>query len=637
MTKHLLRTVCRRTATFLAALAVGMAMAIPARAAVPPPESLLPADTLFFVTVPDFSVLRVAAKQSPGWLFWTDPAMKPFHDKFMAGWNSDFVGPLERDLGVQFDNYASLPQGQLTFAMTQNGWNGGDDPKPGLLLLLDARDKSSLLKTNLDALRQKWTENGKTIHTETVRGVPFSVVPLSSNDVPPTLAAILPKRQPVQELGKEPTPEKSGELVVGQYGSLLIVGNSLKAVEPIVAHLSGGAAPALSDNANFAADRLAQFRDAPLYYAWFNAKTLFDVIAHIPAEQPNPEAPTIFPSISPTSVLNAMGLMALKSASLSYRETHEGAQLSIYLSAPEATRQGLLKILSAAPKDANPPSFVPANVVKFSRWRLDGQKSWAELVKMVNAVYPNGLDSVINMANSLGRQKDPGFDIRRSLIGNLGDDFISYQKAPTGTSLQDLNHAPSLFLSGAANADQAVLAMKNVAAMLGGQQSAADPRDFLGRKIYTFSLPSSLGLGGSSGAASHSLYCAASGGYVAFTADVSMLEEYLRSDTGQARPLRDIPGLADAAQHVGGAGNGLFGYQNQRETMRFTFALFKNASASGTTMALFPKGVRDWLDFSLLPDYDQVAKYFNFSVYGGGATSDGLYFKAFAPRPPQLN
>ena len=47
-----------------------------------------------------------------------------------------------------------------------------------------------------------------------------------------------------------------------------------------------------------------------------------------------------------------------------------------------------------------------------------------------------------------------------------------------------------------------------------------------------------------------------------------MLEAYLRSADSKARPLRETAGLADAAQHVGGAGNGLFTYQNQREVMR---------------------------------------------------------------------
>jgi hypothetical protein len=61
-------------------------------------------------------------------------------------------------------------------------------------------------------------------------------------------------------------------------------------------------------------------------------------------------------------------------------------------------------------------------------------------------------------------------------------------------------------------------------------------------------------------------------------------------------------------------------------------------SAGGMNpMAALPDEVRDWLDFSLLPDYDQVSKYFYFSVYAGNTTADGLSFKAFAPRPPGLN
>jgi hypothetical protein len=63
-----------------------------------------------------------------------------------------------------------------------------------------------------------------------------------------------------------------------------------------------------------------------------------------------------------------------------------------------------------------------------------------------------------------------------------------------------------------------------------------------------------------------------------------------------------------------------------------------NDSAGGVNpMAALPKQFRDWMDFSLLPDFDPVSKYFYFSVYSGSATADGLSFKAFAPRPPGLN
>ena len=175
----------------------------------------------------------------------------------------------------------------------------------------------------------------------------------------------------------------------------------------------------------------------------------------------------------------------------------------------------------------------------------------------------------------------------------------------------------------------------------GSRQKAVEPRNFQGHKIYTVPLPSQPLTSGAA-AASRSLYLAGSGGYVALTTDVSMLEEYLRSAAAPPKPLSRAPGLIDAAQHFGGAGSGLFGYNNQRETMHTLFTALKKPNPGGNpagvgTMAALPKGFRDWLDFSLLPDFDSVSKYFYFSVYSGSTTTDGLTFKMFSPRPPGLN
>ena len=625
---------------FFAALVASLPFNNFLRAAIPPAENLLPSDTLLIVTAPDCTALRSAMNQSPQWLLWNDPAMKPFHDRFMDKWNESFVAPLEHDLGVKLADFKDLPQGQFTFAVTQNGWDGTGAQLPGLILLLDAKDKSGLLQTNLAALQKKWKEDGKPMRTEAIRGVQFSIVPLSSNDIPASLAGLLPKRQPVSELGKETPPAKTGEIVIGQFESLLIVGDSIRAVEPVVAHLTGGSAPALNDNAIFAADKLAQFRDSPLYFGWFNAKTFFNVLADIPQPEPNPDAPSPMPQIPWDKTLAASGAMGLKSASFAARESHDGSEFDFFLSAPEADRTGLLKMIATAPKDASAPLFVPADAVKFWRWRLDGQKDWAALETMLGNISPAALSSLnaaIAMANASAQMQDPSFDLRKNLIGTLGDDFIGYQKAPAGNSIADLNSAPSIFLFAALNPDQTILAVKNVAALMYGQH-ATEPRDFLGKKIYGIPLPASR-LAGATAPASRSIYLTTGSGYVAMSTDSSILENYLRSVGSPAKPLRETAGLAEAAQHIGGTG-GLFCYQNQREVMRSAFTLLKNQAASNgglDSMAAMPKGIRDWMDFSLLPDYDLVSKYFFFSVFNGGTTADGLSFKAFAPRPPQLN
>ena len=121
------------------------------------------------------------------------------------------------------------------------------------------------------------------------------------------------------------------------------------------------------------------------------------------------------------------------------------------------------------------------------------------------------------------------------------------------------------------------------------------------------------------------------------SADTAILEEYLRSAGGQVKPLAETDGLAEAAQRVGGTGGGLFGYQNARKTMRSAFKLMKNPAQADAALKPFPPAVREWADFTLLPEFEPVQKYFYFSVFAGSANADGLTLKMFAPRPPQLH
>ena len=165
-------------------------------AAIAPAENLLPADTIAFITVPDCNGLRAASKVSPQLMFWNDSAMKAFREKFMAKLTEQYITPLEKDLGLKVADFADLPQGQFTLAANMNGSNGHDDIPPGIVLLLDAKDKSAQLKTNLTALVKKMTDNGRTLRTEKIRGLAFTVVTLSSND----LAGIFGQRTPVSEI-----------------------------------------------------------------------------------------------------------------------------------------------------------------------------------------------------------------------------------------------------------------------------------------------------------------------------------------------------------------------------------------------------------------------------------------------------
>ncbi|HXJ75936.1 MAG TPA: hypothetical protein VNM37_23980, partial [Candidatus Dormibacteraeota bacterium] len=147
----------------------GLILAAPA--AVLPPEKLLPTDTVLVVTVPDYAKSKAVWQQSPSSRLLEDPSLKAFKDKLVGKLQSDLIAPLEKQLGITVADYAGLAQGQLTLALTPNDWEGNNPGPPGVLMLMDARDKSGVLKSNLATLKTKWVDSGKQVRVEKIRDV----------------------------------------------------------------------------------------------------------------------------------------------------------------------------------------------------------------------------------------------------------------------------------------------------------------------------------------------------------------------------------------------------------------------------------------------------------------------------------
>lgn len=435
---------------------------------------------------------------------------------------------------------------------------------------------------------------------------------------------------------------------------MLIAGNSIKAVDKVVARLTGGTTPCLADDAGFEANRLARFRDSPLY-AWFNAKAFFDVLGKVPPEKPNPQAPAPIPMFAPDKVITGTGLAALKSAAFALRDSSEGTAFEISFDAPEATRKGIFKLLALEGKDCDPPPFVPADIVKFQRWRLDGQKFVPAFEKMladISAQLLNSYNFLLSSGNEGVKVHDESYDLRRDLFGNLGDDVIVCQRAPRGSSPAEMDRPPTLYLIGSPNADKLLASLKGILIILSSQANTPKSREFLGRQILTIKLPPSP-VAGSRKMVERELHYAAGAGYVALSTDAGMVEEYLRSSTASAKTLRELSGLSEAAQKVGGQSTGLFTYEDFNARMRVVFDLLKTVSASPTNASfadslamnsltanipyLGPeRSFKEWMDFSLLPPFEKVSKYFYFNVYAGSANVDGITIKYFSPTPPAL-
>ncbi len=638
-------------------LSVLLASACLRAAAVPPPEKLLPNDTLALMTAPDYQKLLTICSNSSQLQLWNDPALQPFRKKLTDKITSSFLTPLEHDLGIHFKDYTSLPQGQVTFAVVQNGWDGrdGNTNEPGLVLLIDTKDKSSQLKTNLADLRKKWTDADKSLKTEKIRDTDFSVITLSSKDLPKTLKPASAGPDDAAGGGTKPPGASAAEtdkttLYIGQADSLLVIANSPKVVEKLLNALSGSGIATLGEVPAFVANQNSLFRDAPAY-GWVNLQALVNVLKQaVPPPPPGDSSP------SADKVISALGLDSVRSAAFAYQINDDGMQSTVQISVPEDARSGIFKLVAGEPKDCNPPPFVPADAIKFGRYRLDGAKSWDALRKMVGNVSAQslgGLDFLIDSAEANAREKNPDFDIKKDLFANLGDDFISWDKAPKSDSPAEMSMPPFIMLIGSPNPEKLQTAL-NALLAVAGTGGAPKEREFLGKKIYSAPVPG-LALALSGGAAvpggatpAMNLNYTASGGYVAISPNPSMIEDFVRSGTTDAaKPLADLPGLAAAKQKISGPGTSYFSYQNDGEIARNYLRVVKteagaNAIDTYFTLMMMMTGaspdseLKDWADFSLLPSYDQISKYFSFTVYSAGATPDGLVVKSYTPAPAGL-
>lgn len=641
---------------FLPALVI-LGVAAGLKGAVPPPDQLLPADTLFMVSAPDWTKLQASFNESSWGRFLGDPSLKAFKDKLVTQFRDDLVIPLERQLGVKLADYLNLLSGQVTYAQIRGDWTGApNEPGPSWVLLVDARDQAETLSQRLAEVKKRWIEAGKTIRSEKIRGIDFTVLVFTDDDLKQTWRQAFPGFKELED-EEEESENASGstktkdklEISIGQSESLLLVGSNTKAIERILARQLGGSVPSLAEQASFEASRPV-FRDAALI-GWLNVKPIIESFQRHSggnAEGPSPLAP------SRSKIFSALGFQSVNSMAAGLGHNHDGSQAVISLNVPQEQRRGIISILAPVSKDASPPPFVPADVVKFNRWRLDGQKAWATLEGMLAEISPE-LSGLFQLSlSAAGKEKDPDFDLKRALIGNLGDDFIKWEKAPRSATLEALNEPPSILLVGSGNSETLAQAFRTGSSLFIPPSAKAQEREFRGRKIMSLPLPSLPDLEGPrsttpNSSSQRALHFSASGGYVAISQDEVLLEEYLRSSEGQGKSLAETAGMKEAAQLAGGMSTGLFGYENFSESIKVLFELTKrDPNAIDQMFQLSPlrppgassserrENVKGWFDFALLPPFEKVAKYFHFTVYTGSATPNAVQWKFVMPTPPGL-
>ena len=587
-------------------LSLLVAMVFQTRAAIAP-EAVLPANTIAVATVPDMNAIRGSLKDVSMTKMWNDKAMEEFTEKFEGALSEKVFEPLLLFFDFDIEEYTSLVQGQVTFAVTY-------DPKkeiPAGVLIIDSGKKAKDLSAKLATLREMLKEEEQLQDVVKIGGAEFMRI----------------------QGPEAPAPIEG--LYLGQSGSLLIGTTDLALARQIVAAQGGKSKKTLATHTNFAARKKAQLKGA-LAYGWLDFTAVMEIVEtqieanFNPEVEPGPLDPT------PEKVINALGLKGLRSVSFSVHSDAQGELVELYLDVPKAARRGLFAMMAPPAKDASPPPFVTADTASFGRWRGDGAALWKQFEEMLTEITPLAA-AMIGGGEGAIRANQPDFDFKKNLIGTLSDDFIIIDKGPQGGDLEHFVTPKSLYLI---KSKKPAVTVKSIQQLIAGVDTEQEPEE---RKIGESMVYSYFIQAG--GFQEIAMHLTSVGDYMVISLDEGALESFLNDGKKNTKKLADLPGLKAAAEKVGGFGSGMFAYENQVPMARTLFTFVKeNPSILMDIFEQFGPGfdpaegpqLDDWLDFKLLPDFKQVSKYFHFAVSGGEATGQGIRFRMYAPTPPAL-
>jgi hypothetical protein len=626
----------------------------------PPAQEFLPADTLAVVSVPGVPSARSTWQGSNLGRLWADPAMTEFRQRFEGAFRDKWLAGFERESGLDPGALVGLTRGQATLAVMPPlpPEPGAEGPGAHWLLILDTRDGAAALAQALEKARVRLSTNATAGATTRQFGEHrFTRLTI---DLQAASAA------PTNSVTKAPAPRSEAlededlrwEVCFGQVGSAFVAGPSWAVISNAIPRLvATNTVAGLSGKDSFGRLWASTLKDRP---AW----VYVDVAAVYRRLAPSLEG--VFGMLSllgadPAKVVPATGLASIQAVGGAIHATEAGMTTDLAIEVPAAGRAGLTQVMQILPKDAGLPEGIPDGVGSFQRWRIDGAAGWKALESSLKRVSPQLGDLARITVESAGQVFDPNFNLQRDLVGNLGDDFITFTLPPTGTNLLQLSRSGRVQLVGSPNPARLTSGWKALEALVHMQAGALEFSERTGpggRKVMVATVAAK-------GGPQNAFQMVQASNHVVIASDAPAMDTYLAAVSGHRATATNaavsppagalaatnapaiappvpaaIPGWSEAVAGVGGTGRGLFGFSQPRLELRPTWEALRTTDSlagvmpPGTTSLETVQAVESWADFKRLPPFESIARYWTLQVFSGATDADGFRFRWFSPKAP---
>jgi len=592
----------------------------------PKTAKLVPPETILLVDINNFNQLRAQFEKTNFYQLYKDPAMAPFIDNFKTKWREK-KQESEREFVRTIGDAGVLPQGRVAIALVFD--EKLQDVNEPILVVAQWGDKIDKVKELTNEIVRKAVEDGARRQTEDYRSVEITTI--------------------------EKKPPKA--LNYCFIDDCLIASTSPNVLKFVIAQIRGAGSTTLADDRDYAATgKAVDPSNAGRIDFYVNIQ---QIIKTELAQDVTGSAKAFIDNMGLNNVTSFGG--SVEPAGGPGGSSFAKAILKI-----DGAKAGICKMLEIESGPLRMPRFIAASACSVSVVNLNITKAFDELANILTRFSPQMAAIMYMPILPPGPQGEPALQLKADIVDHLGSQIILAQSIdkpqPDRGAARSADKQPSPVTQSviAVAIDNRNALEKSLSLIHSKMIAPNNPdarRELLGHTIYSVDLSGFFpGFGpnpmtpmqapAGSGTPKVPLSAFTVTDTHLLFASQDAIEHAIRALGGsQAESIGSAKWFNKAKSNIPSA-VGIAGLQNNAVSGEYFWSTLQQTkkpddangddkqnqlSVGVSSGSLFPQimftQAADMLDFSLLPEFEAVKKYFGLSTFYGISRPDGFFFE----------
>ena len=354
----------------------------------PNAAKLVPPNTVLLIEIDDVSKLKSQFEKTSFYGLYKDPAMKAFFENTKAKWQEHIDKLDGNNILRTFANCGALPQGKAALAFVYDEKTPDSNNAPLLIITQWGSEIEKIRKAVDEMLRQNTEYGGHKKAAKDYRGVKIETM--------------------VDEIGEEFSYCFIDDCFMMAFAPNLI--------EFAVAHIKGATSSTLADEADYNATLavLRPHKDVRLYVG---IKALFKAIAG------DDDTGEIQKDIATMGVDNVRSIGLATSFAANSRSSVSGkAFIKI-----DGQKKGVCKMLATESAPLKVPPFVSSSACSLVFFNLNIERAFEHLTQIVTSFSPQAAALLYTPLATSDSPDQPGLKLKDDLVNHLGTGIIIAQ------------------------------------------------------------------------------------------------------------------------------------------------------------------------------------------------------------------